>query len=128
MVNMREFLNGVIDYIELSQETVDGLRKRAAAAESKPAFSDGALKQTADKLVKANLLSKEAADHLVQSFRGNPDKALHSLQRVADEMHRRSEERATSLGSAAPLKKKAGQKPSGEKKSASDEAWENSWG
>ena len=106
-MDTREFLSNVVDYVEVSQEAIAELQKKAAVAERKPAFSDDALTQTAEKLVKADLLTKEAADHLVQSFRETPDKALQSLQRCADEMMRRSGERTTSLGGAAPIRKKA---------------------
>ncbi len=124
----REFLENVVDYVEVSQEAIAELQKKASEAESTPAFSDDALTQTAEKLVKADLLTKEAADHLVQSFRDEPDKALQSLQRCADEMLRRSGERNTSLGGADPIRKKAAKKEtSGEKKAESDAAWEESW-
>ena len=122
----REFLEHVVDYVEVSQEAMGELQKKAALAESKPAFSDNALTQTAEKLVKAEVLSKEAADHLVQSFRETPDKALQSLQRCADEMMRRSGERNDSLGGADPIRKKAAKKDS-QPQAASDTAWEESW-
>jgi hypothetical protein len=122
----REFLSNVVDYVEVSQEVIADLRKKAAQADSKPAFSDGALTQTAEKLVTADLLTKEAAEDLVHSFRANPDKALQSLQRCAEEMMRRSGERSTTLGGADPIRKKASKKSSG-KKAESDAAWEDSW-
>lgn len=123
----REFLSNVVDYVEVSQEAIAELQKKASEAESKPAFSDVALTQTAEKLVKADVLSKEAADHLVQSFRENPDKALQSLQRCADEMMRRSGERTDSLGGADPIKKNASKKQPSQPQAESDTAWESSW-
>jgi len=127
-MNTRDFLSNVVDYVEVSQEVIADLRKKAAAAERKPAFSENVLTQTAEKLVKADLLTKEAADHLVQSYRDNPDKALQSLQRCADELMRRSGERTDSLGGAAPISKKAAKKAtSGQPKAESDAAWEASW-
>lgn len=127
-MNTREFLSNVVDYVEVSQEAIADLRKKAEEAESKPAFSDDALTQTAEKLVNADVLSKEAADHLVQSFRDEPDKALQSLQRCAEEMMRRSGDRSDSLGGADPIRKKAAKKEtSGQSKAESDAAWEASW-
>jgi hypothetical protein len=125
-MNMRDFLNNVVDYVEVSQDAIATLQKKASEAEATPAFSDDALTQTAEKLVKADVLSKEAADHLVQSFRETPDKALQSLQRCADEMMRRSGDRVDSLGGADRIQKKAGKKSSGQQ-AESDAAWEESW-
>ena len=81
MKDMREFLSAVVEYVELTDQTIGGLRKQASA--KAPAFSDEALTKTADTLVQAGLLSPRAVETLVQSFREAPDKALDSLQKVA---------------------------------------------
>ena len=67
-MKQREFLTLVVDTVEAQQEAIDELRKEAAEAKAKPAFSEDVLSQTAEKLVAAELISKEAADTLVQSF------------------------------------------------------------
>jgi len=127
-MNTRELLENVVDYVEVSQEVIADLRKKAAVASAKPAFSEDVLKQTAKKLVARNLLSKEAAETLVQSYPENPDQALLSLQRLADEFGKRESDSAPRpLGTPAPLAKQAADAAGGQNKAASDEAWEQSW-
>jgi len=84
MKDMREFLSAVVEYVELTDQTIGGLRKQASV--KAPAFSDESLTKTADMLVQAGLLSPRAVDALVQSFRDAPDKALDSLQKVAAQL------------------------------------------
>jgi len=126
-MKMQEYLEGVVDYIEVSQELIGDLQKKASEASSKPAFSDEALKQTAEKLVKAGVLSKNAADHLVQSFPENPDKALQSLQRCAAELFKRASQPARPLGAPETVLTKLASADSTETKPESDTEWEESW-
>jgi hypothetical protein len=85
MKDMREFLSAVVEYVELTDQAIGGLRKQATEAKA-PAFSDEALTKTADALVQAGLLSLRAVEVLVQSFRAAPDKALDSLRKVAAQL------------------------------------------
>jgi hypothetical protein len=124
-MEMREFINQVIDQVEASQEAIAELQKQAAEAEAKPAFSEEVLSQTAEKLVESGLLSKRASDDLVQSFRESPDQALLSLQKVVNKFAAR-EDAPASLGAPSKLKKNAAKAdPS---KPESDKAWEAGFG
>lgn len=126
----REFLELAVDYVEASTEAMAELQKRAEEAEAAPAFSEDVLKQTADKLVKADMLSKTAAETLVQSFPENPDQALHSLQRLAEAAisEKSGDQPLRSLGAPVkPIAKKAAQAGGDGEKRVSDEAWEQDW-
>jgi len=122
----REFINLVIDQVEASQEAIVELQKEAAEAKAKPAFSDEILEQTAAKLVASKLLSKEASDSLMQSFREDPEQALLSLQRVAENTTKH-DSAPQSLGAPVRIKKVASttDTPS---KPESDQAWESGFG
>lgn len=127
-MKQQEFLNQVIDYVEASQEAIEELQKEAAEAKSKPAFSDATLKQTAEKLVESELLSKEALENLIQSFRDDPEQALLSMQKLAGEFAKRASA-PKALGKPARIKKSAAA-TADEKddRPASDKAWEHSFG
>ena len=101
----REFLNQVIDYIEVTTDVIDGLRKQAAEdRQQAPAFSDSALKKTAAILTQAELVSPINADKLVASFATQPDKALESLMKVAELRIRRADGVAGMVGTPAVAK------------------------
>jgi len=126
-MKQREFINTVIDYVEASQEAIAELQKEASEANAKPAFSDQVLAQTAEKLVESDVLSKEASDDLVQSFREDPDQALLSLQRVVSKFTERESAPTNSLGHTAKIKKSAA-KASKKDLAPSDKAWEEGFG
>ena len=82
-MNTRAFLNEVIDYIEVTNDVISGLRKQAAAKVVEPAFSEETLQKTAAVLVQADLVSKGKEAQLIASFKQNPNKVLESLEKVA---------------------------------------------
>ena len=127
-MKQRELLTQVVDLIEAQQDAVAELRKEAAEAKNKPAFSDEVLDQTAEKLVSSELLSKEASDNLVQSFREDPEQALRSLQKLAAEFGKRNSA-PEPLGKPARIKKSAAAiADNGNARPESDKAWEASFG
>ena len=82
-MNTRAFLNEVIDYIEVTNDVISGLRKQAAAKVVEPAFSEETLQKTAATLVEAELVSKGKEAQLIESFKKDPNTVLQSLQKVA---------------------------------------------
>jgi hypothetical protein len=128
-MNQREFLNQVIDTVEAQAEAIDHLQKQASEAANKPAFSDDVLNKTAEKLVTSKLLSKEASENLIQSFREDPEQALLSLQKVAGLWTKERESAPQSLGKPRNINKSAS--ANGDNKddrSESDKAWERDFG
>lgn len=65
------------DYINLTE----GLLKEAA---SKPVFKEEALQKTAEALSAANVIKADERGTIVDLFRQQPDKALESLQKLAE--------------------------------------------
>lgn len=129
-MKQREFLNQVLDTVEAQAEAIDELQKQASEASNKPAFSDKLLEQTAAKLVESELLSKEASDNLVQSFREDPEQALHGIQKLAGELSKRNSA-PTPLGQPSRIKKSAAtnaDSKDAQGKPESDKAWEASFG
>jgi len=127
-MKQREFLTQVIDYVEASQEAIAELQKEAAEAQTKPAFSDEILERTAEKLVESDLLSKEASENLVQSFRDDPEQALLTMQKLAGELSKRASV-PKSLGRPARIKKSAAATADEkDERPESDKAWETSFG
>jgi len=127
-MKQREFLTQVLDTIEAQAEAIEVLQKEATMARNKPAFSDEVLKQTAAKLVQSELLSKEASDNLVQSFREDPEQALRSLQKLAGEFAKRTSA-PQPLGKPARINKSAAATvKTDDKRPESDKAWEASFG
>ncbi len=128
-MKQREFLNQVIDVVEAQSEAIEVLRKQASDAENKPAFSDEVLSQTAEKLVQSDLLSKEASENLVQSFRDNPEQALLCLQKAASQLAEKSESTPQPLGKARKIVKKASANADDKDDRAdSDKAWDRDFG
>jgi hypothetical protein len=125
-MKQREFLNQVIDVVEAQSEAIDVLKKQASDAKNTPAFSDEVLSKTAEQLVNSDLLSKEAAENLVQSFRENPEQALLSLQKVASLLVEKRESAPQSLGKARKIVKKASANADEkDDRPDSDKAWES---
>jgi hypothetical protein len=128
-MKQREFLNQVIDTIEAQAEAIDHLQKQASEAANTPAFSDEVLKQTAEKLVNSELLSKEASENLVQSFRDNPEQALLTIQKVAGLWTKERENAPQSLGKPRKINKSASANADNkDDRSESDKAWERDFG
>jgi hypothetical protein len=126
-MNQRDFLTQVIDYVEASQEAIGVLQKEATVAKSQPAFSDVTLERTAAKLVESDLLSKEASENLIQSFREDPEQALLSLQKLAESFAKRASAPST-LGKPARIQKAAAKAPAKDDRPESDKAWDSSFG
>jgi len=128
-MKQREFLTQVIDTVEAQADAIAELQKQAAESGSKPVFSDELLERTAEKLVQSELLSKEASENLVQSFRENPEQALLSLQKLAAHFGKR-ESAPQSLGQPARIKKSAAPASAEgtDTRPESDKAWDRDFG
>lgn len=128
-MKQREFLNQVIDTLEAQSDAIDVLKKQASDAKNKPAFGDEVLSKTAEQLVNSELLSKEAAENLVQSFREDPEQALVSLQKVASLWTKERESAPSSLGKPRKIAKKASANADDkDDRSDSDKAWDRDFG
>jgi hypothetical protein len=128
-MNQREFLSQVIDTLEANAEAIGVLKKQASDAANKPAFSDELLEQTAEKLVDTDLLSKEASENLVQSFRDNPEQALLTIQKVAGLWTKEREKAPQSLGSPRKIVKSASANADNkDNRPESDKSWERDFG
>jgi len=128
-MKQREFLTQVIDTVEAQAEAIVELQKQATESDSKPVFSDELLSRTAEKLVQSELLSKEASENLVQSFRDNPEQALLSLQKLAAHFGKR-ESAPQPLGQPARINKSAAAATAEgtDARSESDKAWDKDFG
>lgn len=101
----REFLQDVVEYVELTDGLIANLRKQAE--QKAPAFSDDALRKTAAALVEADVLSADASDILIDSFRQSPDKALDAMQKLAEERTQKQTPAQAMIGKPA-IEKTAG--------------------
>jgi len=76
-----ELIKDMVEFIGLTKEAMDELKNR-------PAFSKTAVEETVGALVTAGLVRKSDADTLTTLYQKDPDKALRSLQKIAQSFRR----------------------------------------
>lgn len=79
-----ELIRDMVEFIGTAQEAMDEIKRR-------PVFSKSAVEETVGALVTAGLVRKSDAGTLTALYQKDPDKALKSLQKIAQSFRRPEE-------------------------------------